>query len=156
MRRQRLQALSCPDVPDAHRLVEAAGHDEIALRVEVAAEDVIAVALERLEALAAAELPDLQGFVVAGGDQESAVAAPRDVADAQLVSGDGLLELAVVGAPNLDELVGGWKWSNVRLRRATEHPVGGNLQELASHSPFGLNLTADTAFMWPARVNFSV
>jgi hypothetical protein len=30
------------------------------------------------------------------------------------------------------------------------------LQELASHSPFGLNLTADTAFVWPANVNFKV
>jgi hypothetical protein len=25
--------------------------------------------------------------------------------------------------------------------------------ELASHSPFGLNLTAETAFVWPAKVN---
>jgi hypothetical protein len=31
-----------------------------------------------------------------------------------------------------------------------------NLQELASHSPLGLNLTADTAFVCPASVNFSV
>jgi len=27
-------------------------------------------------------------------------------------------------------------------------------QELASHSPLGLNFTEDTAFVWPARVNF--
>ena len=27
-------------------------------------------------------------------------------------------------------------------------------QELASHSPLGLNLTEETAFVWPARVNF--
>jgi len=30
------------------------------------------------------------------------------------------------------------------------------LQELASHSPFGLNFTDDTAFVWPARVYFNV
>ena len=30
----------------------------------------------------------------------------------------------------------------------------GHLHELASHSPFGLNFTEDTAFVWPARVNF--
>ena len=28
------------------------------------------------------------------------------------------------------------------------------LHELASHSPFGLNLTADTALVCPAKVNF--
>lgn len=28
------------------------------------------------------------------------------------------------------------------------------VHELASHSPFGLNFTEDTAFVWPARVNF--
>lgn len=27
------------------------------------------------------------------------------------------------------------------------------VHELASHSPFGLNFTEDTAFVWPARVN---
>lgn len=31
-----------------------------------------------------------------------------------------------------------------------------HLHELANHSPFGLNLTAETAFVWPANVNFSV
>ena len=30
------------------------------------------------------------------------------------------------------------------------------LQELASHSPFGLNLTDETAFVCPANVNFNV
>lgn len=30
------------------------------------------------------------------------------------------------------------------------------LHELASHSPLGLNLTAETAFVCPARVNFKV
>lgn len=30
------------------------------------------------------------------------------------------------------------------------------LQELASHSPLGLNFTEETAFVWPANVNFSV
>lgn len=27
-------------------------------------------------------------------------------------------------------------------------------QELASHSPLGLNLTEETALVWPANVNF--
>jgi len=31
-----------------------------------------------------------------------------------------------------------------------------NLQELANHSPLGLNLTDDTALVCPARVNFNV
>jgi hypothetical protein len=31
-----------------------------------------------------------------------------------------------------------------------------HLQELASHSPFGLNLTDDTALVCPASVNFNV
>lgn len=31
-----------------------------------------------------------------------------------------------------------------------------NLHELASHSPLGLNLTDETAFVWPAKVNFKV
>ena len=26
-------------------------------------------------------------------------------------------------------------------------------EELASHSPLGLNLTAETALVWPAKVN---
>lgn len=103
------QALSCPNVPDAHRFVETTGHDEIALRVEVATEDVIAVALESLQTFAAAEFPNFQGFVVAGGDQESTVATPRHITDAELVSGDRFLELSIVCTPNLDELVGGWK-----------------------------------------------
>lgn len=30
------------------------------------------------------------------------------------------------------------------------------LQELASHSPLGLNLTEETAFVCPANVNFNV
>lgn len=29
-----------------------------------------------------------------------------------------------------------------------------NSHELASHSPLGLNLTEDTALVWPANVNF--
>ena len=33
---------------------------------------------------------------------------------------------------------------------------GINLPELASHSPFGLNLTDETALVCPARVNFNV
>ena len=66
MRRQSLQALARPHVPDPHRLVERAGDHEVRLGVEVAAEGVVAVALEGLEALAGAELPDLEGLVVAG------------------------------------------------------------------------------------------
>jgi len=31
-----------------------------------------------------------------------------------------------------------------------------NLQELANHSPLGLNLTDDTALVCPASVNFNV
>lgn len=30
-----------------------------------------------------------------------------------------------------------------------------DLQELASHSPFGLNLTEETALVCPANVNFT-
>lgn len=82
MSRQGLQTLARSHVPDPHRLVEAARHDEIALRIEVAAEDVIAVAFESLQAFAAAQLPNLQRFVVAGGDEEATVAAPRHIADA--------------------------------------------------------------------------
>ena len=52
---------------DPNRLVEAAGHHEVGLGVEVAAEGVVAVALQGLQALAGAQLPDLQGLVVAGG-----------------------------------------------------------------------------------------
>lgn len=43
-----LKSLACSNVPDSHGLVETAGHDEIALRIEVAAEDVIAVTFKGL------------------------------------------------------------------------------------------------------------
>lgn len=45
---KRFQALARPNVPNTHGLVEAARHDKIALRVEVATENVIAVAFEGL------------------------------------------------------------------------------------------------------------
>ena len=51
--RQGLEALAGADVPDADALVERARDDQVGLRVEVAAEDVVAVAFERLEALVA-------------------------------------------------------------------------------------------------------
>ena len=38
--------------------------------------------------------------------------------------------------------------------RVRERGAGLHSQELASHSPLGLNLTEETAFVWPARVNF--
>lgn len=106
MRRQRLQALARPDVPDAHRFVKAAGHNQVALRIEVAAEHVVAVPLQRLQALGCAQLPDLERLVVAAAHQQPTVARPRDIADAQLVAGNCLLELAVVGAPDFDQLIG--------------------------------------------------
>ena len=46
--------------------------------------------------------------------------------------------------------VDGWREVHLMLKNCK------NLQELASHSPFGLNLTAETAFVWPASVNFNV
>lgn len=156
--RQRLQALASPHVPDPHTLVEAAGHNQIALRIEVAAEDVVAVALQRLQTLGGAQLPQLERFVVAGAHQQPAVARPGHVADAQLVSRDRLLEFAVVGSPNFYQLIGSWghKHTDQLHQRAERRLVYKHLHELASHSPFGLNLTADTAFVWPASVNFNV
>ena len=106
MSRQRLETFPRSDVPDSDALVEASGHDEVRLRVEVAAKDVVAVTLQRLEAFAGTQLPYLERFVVGGADEESGIAGPSHIRDAELVAGDGLLELSVVGAPDLDELVG--------------------------------------------------
>ena len=36
-----LEALAALDVPDADRLIKGAGDDQVALRIEVAAEDVV-------------------------------------------------------------------------------------------------------------------
>ncbi len=43
MRRKRLETLSGADVPNSDAFVERSGHDEVRLRVKVAAEDVIGV-----------------------------------------------------------------------------------------------------------------
>jgi hypothetical protein len=43
----------------------------------------------------------------------------------------------------------------LKLRPVTTTPHV-HLQELASHSPLGLNLTEDTALVCPASVNFNV
>ena len=61
---QSLETFSRSDVPDSHALVEASGHDEVRLRVEVAAEDVVAVTFQSLEAFAGTQLPDFESFVV--------------------------------------------------------------------------------------------
>ena len=106
MSRQGLETLARPHVPDSDALVEASRHDEVRLRVEVAAKDVVAVALQRFEAFAGTQFPDFQSFVIGCADEKSGVAGPSDIRDAELVAADGLLELAVVGAPDLDELVG--------------------------------------------------
>jgi len=52
VRRDLPQAPSTPDVPHTHRLVKGPRCEEVALGVEVAAEDVVGVAVKRLEALA--------------------------------------------------------------------------------------------------------
>ena len=75
--------------------------------VEVATEDVVGVTLQRFQTLAGTQFPDLQRLVVGGAHQEPRITRPGNITDAQLVAGDGLLELAIVGAPDLDEFVGG-------------------------------------------------
>lgn len=46
---------------------------QIRLRIEVAAEDVIAVPLHRLDALARAELPDFECFVIAARNEQARI-----------------------------------------------------------------------------------
>ena len=106
MSRKRLQTLGRFDVPNADRLVERTGNDEIRLRVEVAAEDVVGMSLQGLHTFAGGQLPNLECLVVGGGDEKTRIAGPRHVGNAQPVAGNRLLELAVVSAPDLDELVG--------------------------------------------------
>jgi hypothetical protein len=102
MRWKCLETFSGPDIPNPDTLIKRSGHDQVGLRVEVTAEDVVAVTFQRLEALAGTELPDFEGLVVGCAHQKPRVAGPGDVADAQLVAGNGLLEFAIMRAPNLD------------------------------------------------------
>lgn len=102
---QSLETLASLDVPDAHTLVKRARDDEVRLWVEVATEDIVAVALESLEAFPAAHFPDLESLVIRGTDQQSAVRGPGNIRDAQFVPRDGLLKLAIIGTPNLDQFV---------------------------------------------------
>lgn len=43
----------------------------------------------------------------------------------------------------------------ISLKYTSKCDKPSNLHELASHSPFGLNFTEDTAFVCPASVNFN-
>lgn len=106
MSRKRLQTLGRFDVPNADRLVERTGNDEIRLRVEVAAEDVVGMSLQGLHTFAGGQLPNLECLVVGGGDEKTRIAGPRHVGNAESVSRNGFLKLAIVGSPDLDKLVG--------------------------------------------------
>lgn len=86
MGRKSLEALAGLDIPDSHTFIKRSRNNEVRLRVEVAAEDVIAVALESLEALPTAHFPDLQCLVVRGTDQQPAVCRPCNIRDAKFVS----------------------------------------------------------------------
>jgi len=83
-----------------------AGHVEVALWVEAAADDVLRVVLGRLEALARLNLPGLEGLVTGGRHEQAQLRAPRPAADAQFVAGNGRLKLAVLHRPDLDEFGG--------------------------------------------------
>jgi len=107
MRGQRLETFGGFDVPNADGFVEGTRHDQIRLRVKVAAKHVVGMSLQRLHALARGQFPDFQRLVVRGGDQETGIAGPGHVGDAESVAGNGLLEFAVVSAPDFDQLVGG-------------------------------------------------
>lgn len=106
MCRQCLQALASSNIPNSHRLVERARHDEITLRIEVAAEDVVAVSFKRFQTFSATQLPYFERFIVAGCDEQSTIAAPCDIAYAQLVAGNCFLKFAIVRSPDLDKFVG--------------------------------------------------
>ena len=69
MGRQGLQAFARPDVPDSHRFIETARDNQVALRVEVAAKDVVAVSLECLQQLSMVQFPDLERLIVTRADQ---------------------------------------------------------------------------------------
>lgn len=67
----RVEALTGLYLPDANRLVERPGHDEVRLRAEVHAEHKVGVALEGLYVSRLARgdacVPDTEGAVVGGG-----------------------------------------------------------------------------------------
>jgi len=103
---QRLQTLGRLHVPDADGLVEGSGNNEIRLRIEVAAEDVIGMSLQGLHAFSGGQLPDLERLIVGGGDEQTGVAGPGDVGDSEPMTRNGFLEFAVVSPPNLYQFVG--------------------------------------------------
>ena len=78
MSRQCLETFPRSDIPNPDTFIERPRHDQVRLRIEVAAEHVVAVALQRLQTFAGTEFPDFQGFVIGSGNQKSRIARPEN------------------------------------------------------------------------------
>lgn len=62
-----------------------------------------------------------------------------------------MINLSAAMVDKIEKKTFNYQYGEGQLALITLH-----LHELASHSPFGLNLTAETAFVCPANVNFNV
>ncbi len=93
------------ELPDADRIVRAAGHDEAAVGAEGAAVLLLERLGERIEPHAVGHAPDLARVVGTGADQEAAVGAERDVVDGPVMAAQRAQRRTAPGIPELDHLV---------------------------------------------------
>lgn len=79
MSRENLETLAGFDIPNTDTFVERSAHNQVGLKVEGTAKDIVGMAGEGLDALAGGEFPYLNGFVIGRRTKKLGVGGPRDV-----------------------------------------------------------------------------
>ena len=105
MAEEGVHAAACPHVPDLDGVVEAAGDDAVALRVEVQRHDLRRVAQQGVQALARLHVPQPRGVVHGSGGQHGALRVEGQTDYLRRVAPVRMIQLPRLSTPQLASFI---------------------------------------------------